>query len=177
MEQELERTKSLSDLRMPQGNTHHAAAKRPQKRRRRYSSESNKCGINPSVPSEGGEGRLHGINEGGGRQTHSHYRTPNKKPRLSGGIHGHKRGDAIVSSKKVAEKIMKIRLGGSVSDPLNLEGGEDVETTCSTCAPSPSLEEKGQRSPPPDCLIRDPLNLEGKVKEFPLRKKTGGGKR
>ncbi len=72
---------------------------------------------------------------------------------------------------------MRIRLRGSVSDPLNLEGGGEDETACSTCAPSPSTEERGQRSPPPECLIHDPLNLEGKVKDFPTRRKGSGGER
>lgn len=93
---------------------------------------------------------------GGGR--HNHW-TPHKKPKPS------------VSSTHAAEHVMKYRLGGSVSDPLNLEGGDiDLGDDCSTCAPSPVTgvaEEDLPTSLPPQ-LQKDPLNLEGKVKNFPL---------
>ena len=80
-----------------------------------------------------------------------------------------------MSSTQLANTIMKFRLGGSVSDPLNLEGNSAVQTDgeCSTCAPSPALP-SGQPSPLPQYLQRDPLNLEGKVKKFPLHKQSSG---
>ena len=136
----IERTKSTSDLR---ANKSHTPSKKPQKRKRRHSSES-------------GQGRG------------KHHPPPNKKQRLG----GKKTGAAIVSSKSAADIIMRVRLGGSVSDPLNLEG-EQSDRACSTCAPSPALEEKGQPSPLPECLMHDPLNLEGKVKDFPAKTKGG----
>ena len=86
----------------------------------------------------------------------------------------HKRMKVQVSSSThAANNIMKFRLGGSVSDPLNLEGGDDVGGNCSTCAPSPATPSPGVLDPPtlpklPAQLKKDPLNLEGKVKNFPL---------
>lgn len=86
-----------------------------------------------------------------------------------------------ISSTRVANNIMKFRLGGSVSDPLNLEGGlhdeECDDGECSTCAPSPAPpnESGDQPSPLPQYLQRDPLNLEGKIKSFPAHKQTSGG--
>lgn len=103
---------------------------------------------------------------GGKRDRH---RPQNKRAKLGGGG-----ASKIVSSTSVANTIMKLRLGGSVSDPLNLEGYTG-EYECSTCAPSPTLEDAGQPSPLPAHLQRDPLNLEGKVKDFPA--KTRGGDR
>ena len=70
---------------------------------------------------------------------------------------------------------MKFRLGGSVSDPLNLEGGDlDVPDECSTCAPSPVMATNQELTPPllTPQLNKDPLNLEGKVKNFPLLSET-----
>ena len=80
-----------------------------------------------------------------------------------------------ISSTQLANTIMKFRLGGSVSDPLNLEGNSAMQTDgeCSTCAPSPALP-SGQPSPLPQYLQRDPLNLEGKAKKFPLHKQSSG---
>jgi len=65
---------------------------------------------------------------------------------------------------------MKFRLGGSVSDPLNLLGGDDVGDNCSTCAPSPTTPIYKELEVPdlPPQLMKDPLNLEGKVKNFPV---------
>lgn len=75
-----------------------------------------------------------------------------------------------VSSTRAANNIMRFRLGGSVSDPLNLEGGVSLSDECSTCAPSPVLLRSEEVIPPPlmtPHLDKDPLNLEGKVKNFP----------
>lgn len=85
----------------------------------------------------------------------------------------HKKLKAQVSSTRAANNIMKFRLGGSVSDPLNLEGRDDVGGDCSTCAPSPATPLPEELDPPtlpnpPPQLKKDPLNLEGKVKNFPL---------
>ena len=85
----------------------------------------------------------------------------------------HKKMKAQVSSTRAANNIMKFRLKGSVSDPLNLEGGDDVREDCSTCAPSPATPLPEEMDPPtlpnpPPQLKKDPLNLEGKVKNFPL---------
>lgn len=174
---EMERAKSVGDLQSAQAGEQTGPGKRPQKRKRRSSSEAF------VDDASSWEGRHH--ERGGGRHLHQH-RPPHKKPRIAGGgrgrghasaNHSHKRGEAIVSSKRVAEKIMKTRLGGSVSDPLNLEGGGEAAIVCSSCVPSPSVEERGQRSPPPKCLIHDPLNLEGKVKDFPTRRKASTGEK
>lgn len=122
----------------------HPPARRGQKRKRRHSSETNAA-------------RAHG----GKRRGLPH----NKKPRLQSAVH------AVVSSTRTADKIMKRRLGGSVSDPLNL-GGE-IPSRCSTCAPSPVLD--GSSQPPsalPEQLLRDPLNLEGKLRDFPSNTKA-----
>lgn len=95
----------------------------------------------------------------------SKHRPPNKKSKLQ----------YAISSTKVATNIMKFRLGGSVSDPLNLTGGVDMGDECSTCAPSPvNVDVFGQPSPLPPQLQHDPLNLEGKVKNFPAAKHRGG---
>ena len=63
----------------------------------------------------------------------------------------------------------KPRLGGSVSDPLNLETWSD-DNECSTCAPSPAGRDRqlGDQSlvPLPDELQHDPLNLEEKIDDF-----------
>ena len=70
-----------------------------------------------------------------------------------------------VSSKTVANHVMKTRMLGSESDPLNLEGVSSVREVeeCSTCAPSPVFGDGGQPSPLPPHLLHDPLNLEGRV--------------
>ena len=117
--------------------------------------------------------------------------TPSKKMQrrrrrhssTQGGKHGPpaKKAKLLVSSTRAANNVMRFRLGGSVSDPLNLEGAShDVDRECSTCAPSPAFESAGQPSPLPPHLQHDPLNLEGKVKDFPRRKskdKHGGESR
>ena len=117
-----------------------------QKRRRQHSSES---GV------QEGEGR-----GGGGRGHHGG----------SGGKRGRWAAVTTSSSKSAANKIMKRRLGGSVSDPLNLEGVVARELDqCSTCAPSPAAAPGGDQPSLllPSSLTHDPLNLEGKVKNFP----------
>ena len=84
----------------------------------------------------------------------------------------HKKAKSNVSSTHAANNIMKFRLGGSVSDPLNLEGGVALSDECSTCAPSPAGLASDEVIPPPRMstqLDKDPLNLEGKVKNFPLQ--------
>lgn len=88
-----------------------------------------------------------------------------------GGHHGYRppHRKKPVSSTRTANNIMKFRLGGSVSDPLNLEGDVAMSDECSTCAPSPAP--LTSEIPPPlmtPHLNKDPLNLEGKVKNFPL---------
>ena len=64
---------------------------------------------------------------------------------------------------------MKPRLGGSLSDPLNLEVWSD-DNECSTCAPSPSDKSRKlgdqSRIPLPMELHNDPLNLEEKIPDF-----------
>ena len=96
-----------------------------------------------------------------------------------GGKHGHRpptkrfKHSFAMSSTKIANNIMKFRLGGSVSDPLNLEGdvSSKLGDDCSTCAPSPAGPEVfGQPSPLPLHLQHDPLNLEGKSEDFPANK-------
>ena len=87
-----------------------------------------------------------------------------------------------ISSKTVANHVMKTRLLGSESDPLNLEGvsggamEEEAEEECSTCAPSPVFRDGGQPAlPPPHLMLnpRDPLNLEGRTLEQSGPTKTG----
>lgn len=99
-----------------------------------------------------------------GAKHHSH-RPPNKRFKHNYGM----------SSTKLANNIMRFRLGGSVSDPLNLEGEAkaNLGDDCSTCAPSPAggPEVFGQPSPLPLHLQHDPLNLEGKTEDFPATKK------
>lgn len=58
-------------------------------------------------------------------------------------------------------------LGGSISDPLNLEGLSGSGHDCTTCPPSPSSLPPAQQqpSPLPPHRRRDPLNLEGAQKE------------
>ncbi len=100
--------------------------------------------------------------------------TTEGKPARVGGKHyrqPHKKMKPNVSSTHAANNIMKFRLGGSVSDPLNLEGGVALSDECSTCAPSPVPLSNEEVIPPPlmtPHLNKDPLNLEGKVKNFPL---------
>lgn len=96
-----------------------------------------------------------------------------KHGRGSGKRPPHKKMKTQVSSTRAANNIMKFRLGGSVSDPLNLEGGDDVREDCSTCAPSPATPPPAALDPAtlPNLLPqlkKDPLNLEGRVKNFPL---------
>lgn len=58
-------------------------------------------------------------------------------------------------------------LGGSISDPLNLEGLSGSGHDCTTCPPSPSSLTgiQQQPSPLPPHRRHDPLNLEGTQKE------------
>ena len=115
----------------------------PRKRKRRHSDET--------IPS-----KAHGNKLG--------YRPANKKSKLHSQLFA-------MSSTKAANNVMKFRLGGSVSDPLNLSGAVDLGDDCSTCAPSPvNADVFGQPSPLPPQLQHDPLNLEGKVKNFPANK-------
>lgn len=119
------------------------------KRRRKHSAEINHAKAH---------GSKHGI-------------PPSKRAKL----HPHPHS---VSSTRVANNVMKFRLGGSISDPLNLEGGTDElnDEECSTCAPSPAVPgASDQPSPLPQYLQRDPLNLEGKIKSFPAHKLSSGG--
>ena len=102
------------------------------------------------------------------------------KHHVHGAKHGHRpphkrfKHSFGMSSTKLANNIMRFRLGGSVSDPLNLEGETlaNLGDDCSTCAPSPAggPEVFGQPSPLPFHLQHDPLNLEGKSKDFPANK-------
>ena len=136
---------SGAEQRAPQHVKPHTSVRRGQKRRRRHSSESNTA-------------RTHGGKRRGGIPH-------NKKPRLQSAVH------TVVSSTRTADKIMKRRLGGSSSDPLNL-GGE-IPSQCSTCAPSPVPD--GSSQPPsalPEQLLRDPLNLEGRLRDFPAKCKA-----
>lgn len=67
--------------------------------------------------------------------------------------------------KKSAE--FTFHLGGSISDPLNLEGLSGSGHDCTTCPPSPSSLPaiQQQPSPLPPHRRHDPLNLEGTQKE------------
>lgn len=86
-------------------------------------------------------------------------------------------------------KGRKPRLGGSLSDPLNLEVWSD-DNECSTCAPSPAERDRNlgdqSRIPLPQELHHDPLNLEEKITDFetlvetfvqiqPPNRQSGGG--
>lgn len=53
----------------------------------------------------------------------------------------------------------RFRHGGSISDPLNLQGKDGFTSECSTCAPSPVDTPPKQASPTPD-YFNDPLNLK-----------------
>ena len=64
----------------------------------------------------------------------------------------HKRARAIVSTTAGANNIMKFRLGGSVSDPLNLEDDHVMSGDPEPCG--------GQPSPLPPAMAKDPLNLD-----------------
>ncbi len=94
--------------------------------------------------------------------------SPSKQPRIE-------QRPQSISSTQLAYSVMKFRLGGSVSDPLNLEGdsGKQTDGECSTCAPSPALP-SGQLSPVPQHLQKDPLNIEGRTKTFSHNKQTSG---
>ena len=121
-----------------------ATSRRGQKRKRRRSNEA-------------------GAASGAGSEETTALQEGEKRPRNR---------QMSVSSKMVANHVMKTRLLGSESDPLNLEGvggGGDravaEEEECSTCAPSPVFTPSASLPHPP--LLRnprDPLNLEG---QFP----------
>ena len=127
-------------------------SRRAQKRRRRKSNETSnqKKSGDDAVLEEGGGG---GGGGGGGE----------KRPRnrlLS------------ISSKTVANHVMKTRLLGSESDPLNLEGvgtgGEATPTGCSAMQALSPVFSGGQAVLPRPPLLqnpRDPLNLEGFLPE------------
>lgn len=73
-----------------------------------------------------------------------------------------------ISSTVLADKVMKFRLRGSVSDPLNLQGCSDELSSqdCPSFAPSPILQ--GSQPPLLDLplyLRKDPLNIEGKSRK------------
>jgi len=75
--------------------------------------------------------------------------------------------DGKVTSKKHKKRSpaeLTFHLGGSINDPLNLEGLSGSGHDCTTCPPSPTLPQQ-QPSPLPPHMRRDPLNLEGTVKE------------
>lgn len=143
----METSECLVDKKKPEKSCDSSAAAHhtPKKKRKRKRS------------GEGDHAKHHGH---GGRYAH---RPPNKKFKHS----------YAMSSTKIANNIMRFRLGGSVSDPLNLEGTASAKLgdDCSTCAPSPSGPEVfGQLSPLPIHLQHDPLNLEGKAEDFPANK-------
>ena len=136
-------------------------SRRAQKRRRRRSNEVNSAQKKSSEEVEEGGG-------GGGG--------------VGGGERGEKRQrnrQMSISSKAVANHVMKTRLLGSESDPLNLEGvGTEVDEGgggggggrggCSSCALSPVFGDSGQPVVPRPPLLqnpRDPLNLEGCLSE------------
>ena len=57
--------------------------------------------------------------------------------------------------------VFKFRHGGSISDPLNLQGKDGFTSECSTCAPSPVDSPPLQLSPKrPDYFSNDPLHLK-----------------
>ena len=55
--------------------------------------------------------------------------------------------------------MFRFRHGGSISDPLNLQGKDGLSSECSTCAPSPADTPPMQASPKPE-YFNDPLNLK-----------------
>ncbi len=78
-----------------------------------------------------------------------------------------------ISSTLQANKVMKFHLGGSVSDPLNLQGGAAKKISDDrSCGQLPTLL---STQPPslPQCFS-DPLNIEGRSKKFPIAKKGSG---
>lgn len=79
-----------------------------------------------------------------------------------------------ISSTMLANNVMKFRLGGSVSDPLNLQGGVCVGTddNCSSHAPSTSRSDEPPQLPP--CFHKDPLNIEGHSVKLPISKEGPG---
>ena len=66
--------------------------------------------------------------------------------------------------KKKGPAELTFHLGGSINDPLNLEGLSGSGHDCTTCPPSPTLPQQ-QPSPLPPHMRRDPLNLEGTIKD------------
>ena len=131
-------------------------SRRAQKRRRRKSNDT----ANAQKSSED-----LGLEEEGGGEGE-------KKPRNR---------QLSVSSKMVANHVMRTRLLGSESDPLNLEGvgaggGGEVEERGSSRPLSPVFGGGGQMVLPRPPLLqnpRDPLNLEGFLPQRRLTK-TGG---
>ena len=134
-------------------------SRRAQKRRRRRSNEANaalKKSAEDVVLEEGGGG--------GGEKG-------DKRPRNR---------QMSISSKAVANHVMKMRLLGSESDPLNLEGvgtgageGGEGEGCPSSGALSPVFSDSDQPVVPRPPLLqnpRDPLNLEGFLPKKPAAK-------
>lgn len=139
-------------------------SRRAQKRKRRRSNEAN------ALKAVGGGAEVEGEERGGGEDK-------DKRPRNR---------QMSISSKVVANHVMKTRLLGSESDPLNLEGvssgvekgGEggteltEMAEELSTHSPSPVFIDGGQPAllpPPLLCNPRDPLNLEGRLPENSIR--------
>ena len=78
--------------------------------------------------------------------------------------------------KKKGPAELTFHLGGSINDPLNLEGLSGSGHDCTTCPPSPTLPQQ-QPSPLPPHMRRDPLNLEGTIKEHKKSHSTEKHKR
>jgi len=78
--------------------------------------------------------------------------------------------------KKKGPAELTFHLGGSINDPLNLEGLSGSGHDCATCPPSPTLPQQ-QPSPLPPHMRRDPLNLEGTHKKSHLTEKHRKRKR
>ena len=132
-------------------------SRRAQKRRRRRSNEANaalKKSAEDVILEEGG---------GGGEEKGE------KRPRNR---------QMSISSKAVANHVMMMRLLGSESDPLNLEGvGTGEGEGCpSSGAVSPVFGDSGQPVVPRPPLLqnpRDPLNLEGFLPKKTAAKTAG----
>ena len=152
------------------GNTiKQGLSRRAQKRKRRRSNEANALKAGTGAAGSGGAGgeMMEGEERGG---------SDDKRPRNR---------QMSISSKVVANHVMKTRLLGSESDPLNLEGVSSVTSSVekgreggteltemaeefSTHSPSPVFIDCGQPVLLPTPLVcnpRDPLNLEGRLPE------------
>jgi len=88
--------------------------------------------------------RIDSVCDASSKQTHSQFKSQS------------------YSSTRIANTVMKKRLGGSVSDPLNLQGlAETDKCDHDECSTSTSSADN-HTSHIPKHLLRDPLNLEGK---------------